>query len=161
MEWRDGKNNLQRKYQEIFCNRNKNECQIAKRRLILVGRIIRMPRSKIPVRLISSFCRRARPLRKTKCTTRHWILNNISKIIPSVDKNNSFNSWAYIAYDELTWVLLINNLRLDSFTTTSEWNSEFSSSPVNDPSPWYPPQSFPNSPPQSHFRHNHPHYLLL
>ena len=60
-----------------------------------------MARNKIPARFISAFIYNKRPRRRPNTTVRHSILNNIGKIIPSVDKNGSFKTWAHIARDEL------------------------------------------------------------
>ena len=41
---------------------------------------------------------------------RHFILDDIRKIIPSVHKYGSFKTWAHIASNELLWSILVNNL---------------------------------------------------
>ena len=41
-------------------------------------------------------------------------------MIPTVDKDGSFLSWAYIAYDEMTWSIIINNLESNSFKSAPE-----------------------------------------
>ena len=42
-----------------------------------------MPRTKIPTRLLSAFCKGKRPVARPNCTTRHYFLHDIRKIIPS------------------------------------------------------------------------------
>ena len=96
-----------------FNNIRKVESLIAKRRLLFVGKIISMARNKIPARLISAFIYKKRPRERPNTTVRHSILNNIRKIIPSVDKNGAFKTWAHIARDELLWSILVNNLGND------------------------------------------------
>ena len=87
---------------------------MTKSRLTFVGRIIRMPNSKIPARLISTTCDGNRPLVRLNFTIRHSILNDIKKIILTVDKDGSFLLSAYLAYVEMTWSMLINNVGSDS-----------------------------------------------
>ena len=60
-----------------------------------------------------AFGQKKRPLGRPNTTLRHSILNNIKKIIPTVDKDGSFNTWAHIANNEIIWSLLINNLGKD------------------------------------------------
>ena len=44
---------------------------------------------------------------------RYSILDDIRKIIPSIDKYGSFKTWARIANNELLWSILVNNLGKD------------------------------------------------
>ena len=41
---------------------------------------------------------------------RHYILDDIRKIIPSIDKYDSFKTWAHIANNELLWAILVKYL---------------------------------------------------
>ena len=107
-----------------FCKINNIDCQITKRKLKFVGRTIGMHHKKIPARLNSAFCKGTRPLGRQIITIRHSNLNDIKIIIHSVSENSSFISLAYNAHDELTWAILINNLRSDIFTDTSEKNGD-------------------------------------
>ena len=84
-----------------FNNIRNIDSLIAKRRLIFLGKIIRLPKSKIPSRLISASCTNPRPVGRPNYTIRHSMLNNIKKIIPTVDKNESFHTWAHIAKNTL------------------------------------------------------------
>ena len=68
---------------------------------------------KIPVRLISAFIYKKRPKGRPNTTVRHSILDYIRKIVPSVDKYGSFKTWAYIANNELSLSMLVNNLGKD------------------------------------------------
>ena len=52
---------------------------IAKKRLFFLGKIIRIPSSKIPSRLISAFCSNTRPQEIPNFTIRHSMLNDIKK----------------------------------------------------------------------------------
>ena len=56
-----------------------------------------MPCKKIPARLISDFLYKKIPRGRPNTTVRHSILDDIRKIIPSVDKYGSFKTWAHIA----------------------------------------------------------------
>ena len=96
-----------------FNNIRKVESLIAKGRLLFVGIIIRITCNKIPARLISAFIYKKGPRGSPNTTVRHSILNDIRKIIPSVDKNGSIKTWAHIARDELLWSILVNNLGND------------------------------------------------
>ena len=49
--------------------------QITKRRLTFLGKIIRLPRLKVPSRLISACCSTKRPLGRPNYTIRHTMLN--------------------------------------------------------------------------------------
>ena len=75
-----------------FNNIRNIDSLIAKRRLIFLGKIIRLPKSKIPSRLISASCTNPRPVGIPNYTIRHSMLNDIKKIIPTVDKNGSFHT---------------------------------------------------------------------
>ena len=55
---------------------------IAKRRLIFLGKIIRLPSSKIPSRLIFAFCPNTRPLGRPNFTISHSMLNDLKKSFP-------------------------------------------------------------------------------
>ena len=96
-----------------FNNIRKDETLIAKRHLLFVGKIIRMARNKISARLISAFIYKKRPRGRLNTTVRHSISNGIRIIIPSVDKNGAFKTWAHIARDEFLWSILVNNLGND------------------------------------------------
>ena len=55
------------------------------------------------------------------------MLNNILKIIPTIDKSGSFHTWAHIANNELFWSILINNICIDDpqpCNYLSEWKGE-------------------------------------
>ena len=80
---------------------------------------------------------------------RHSILDDIRKIIPSIDKYDSFKTWAHIANNELLWSILVNNLGKDDpqpYNFSTEWDIEI---PENDP-PQSPSSSHPYSSPSSH-----------
>ena len=84
------------------------------------------------------------------------MLNDIKKIIPTVDKNGSFHTWAHVAKYELVWSILINNIGLNDpqpCDYTLEWKGEI---PESSPPPEPPPSpeftsnsSLPNEPPPS------------
>ena len=92
--------NKLKKIKKIKNSRNV-EYQIARRRLTFVGRIIRMPNSKIPAILISATCKVNRPLGRPNFTIKNSILKDIERIIPTVDKYGSFLSYVYLAYDKM------------------------------------------------------------
>ena len=73
-----------------FHNIKNVELEIAKIRLIFLGKIIRMPNNKIPARLLSAVCECKRPIGRPNITTRHSMLKDIEKIIPDVDFKGSF-----------------------------------------------------------------------
>ena len=123
---------------------------MTKSRLTFVGRIIRMPNSKIPVRLISATYDGNRPLVRLNFTIIHSILNDIKKIILTIDKDDSFLSSAYLVYVEMTWSMLINTVGSDSFKIIPEQNGEIPPSPVKSPSyENFSDSSLPQTP--SHF----------
>ena len=91
-----------------FNNIRRVESLIVKRRLLFVGRIIRMPCKKISARLISAFLYKNRSRGRPNTSVRHSILDDISKIIPSVEKYGSFKTWAHIANNELLWSIFFS-----------------------------------------------------
>ena len=130
-----------------FNNIRNIDSLIAKRKLIFLGKIIRLPSSKISLRLISAFCPNTRLQGRPNFTIRHSILNDIKKIIPIVDKNGSFHTWAHIANNKLVLSVLINNIGIDdpqSCHYSPEWEGEIPESP---PPPERPP--FQSHPPKS------------
>ena len=62
-----------------FNNSRNIESIIVKRRLIDLGKIIRLPNSKIPSRLVSTFSLNTRPQGRPNFRIRHSILNDIKK----------------------------------------------------------------------------------
>ena len=82
---------------------------IAKRRLLFIDKIIRKPCKKIPARLISAFLYKKRPRRRPNTTVIHFVIDDIRKIIPSVDKYGSFKIWVHTAKHELLLSLLVNS----------------------------------------------------
>jgi len=87
-----------------FNNIRNIESLIAKRRLIFLGKIIRLPKSKIPSRLISASCSNPRPVGRTNYTIRHSMLNDIKKSFPRSIK---------MAPSILVWSILIHNIGLN------------------------------------------------
>lgn len=69
-----------------------------------------MPCKDIQERLIYDFRKKKRPPGRSNYTVRNSLINYIRKIIPSVKDDESFNSWANIANNELVWSILINNI---------------------------------------------------
>ena len=96
-----------------FNNIRKVQSVLAKRHSNFVGKIIRMPCKKIPARLISAFLYKKIPRGRPNNTVRHFILDDIRKVIPSVDEYGSFKTWAHIEKNELLWSILVNNLGKD------------------------------------------------
>ena len=96
-----------------FNNIRNIDSLIAKRRFLFLGKIMRLPTTKIPSRLISTFFPNKRPLGRPNYTIRHSMLNDIKKIIHTVDKYGSFHTQAHIAHNELVWSILVNNIGLD------------------------------------------------
>ena len=86
----------QRKFKNIDTIQN----IISKRRLIFIGKIIRMACKCIPVRLISTFQTNERTLDRPNITVRHSFINDIEKFISNVDSAGTFISWAHITFDE-------------------------------------------------------------
>ena len=128
-----------------FNNIKNIECLIAKRRLIALGKIIRLSSSKIPSRLISVFYPNTRPQGRPNFTIRYSMLDDIKKTIPTIDKGESFYIWAHIVNNELIWSILINNIDIDdpqSCNYSPEWEGEIPESPP-------PPKPLPfQSPPK-------------
>ena len=115
-----------KKVRTSFNNIRKVESLIAKGRLLFVGKIMRIPCKKIPARLISSFLLK-RPRGRPNTMVRHCILDDIRKIIPSVDKYGTFKTWAHIANNELLCLMLVNNLGkydLRPCNFSLEWDGE-------------------------------------
>ena len=130
-----------------FNNVRNIDSLIAKRRLLFLGKIIRLPSSKISSRLIFAFWPNTSPLGRPNFTIRHSMLNDIKKIIPTVDKYGSFHTWAQIANNELVWTILVNNIGLDDpppCNYSPEWEDEI---PEHPPPPEPPP--FQSPPPNS------------
>ena len=87
---------------------------------------MRIPCKRIPVRLISSFLLK-RPRGRPNTMVRDCILDDIRKIIPSVDKYDYFKTWAHIAKNEVLWSMLVNNLGkydLQPCNISLEWDGE-------------------------------------
>ena len=95
---------------EKFKNIDTIENIISKRRIIFIGKIIRMPCKYISARFISVFQRNKRPIGRPNITVRHSFINDIEKIVSNVDPSGTFNSWAHIAFDEKRWTNLFKNL---------------------------------------------------
>ena len=112
-----------------------------------------MPRTKIPTRLLSAFCKGKRPVGKPNCITRHYFYMKFVKLF---HLSGSFNTLVYATYDKLTWILLNNNLKSYSFTATPEWYGEihlslkvlenFAQSPPNTHTHFLPPLQAPSLP---------------
>ena len=141
-----------------FNNIRNIDSLIAKRRLLFLGKIIRLPRTKIPSRLISAFCPNKRPIGRPNYTIRHSMLNSVKKIIPTADKYGSFHTWAHIANNELVWSILVNNIGLDDpqpCNYSPEWEGEIPESPTPPkPSPPPEPPPFQSPPPKSSLPHS-------
>ena len=60
-----------------FNNIRNIESLISRRRLIFLGKIIRLPKFKIPSRMISASCSNPRPVGRPNYTIRHSMLNDI------------------------------------------------------------------------------------
>ena len=92
----------------------------------------------IPIRLLSAFCRKERPLGRANYTVRQSMID-IGKIIPSVKEDGSFYSWAHISNNELVWSILINNIARNDpqpCDYNPEWDGKF-------PEPRSPPKTPP------------------
>ena len=74
-----------------------------------------MSNDKIPARLLSAVYQGKRSLGRPNTSVRHFMLNDVGKIIPEVDFKGSFSSWAYIAHYKVAWQILINNLGSNFF----------------------------------------------
>ena len=64
---------------EKFKNIETIENIISKRRLMFIGKVIRMPCKCVPARLPSAFQRNKRPLGRPNITVRHSFINDIEK----------------------------------------------------------------------------------
>ena len=95
---------------KLFLNIDTLENIISKRRLIFIGKIIRMKCNSVPARLISAFQMEKRPLGRPNITVRYSFISDIGKIISNVDPAGSFNNWVRVAFDESRWTELGNNL---------------------------------------------------
>ena len=99
------------KVRRMFYNINTVEIQIAKRRLTFIGRVVRMNKNKVPGRLIFAWISgKKRPIGRPNQSLRISLLNDIKKIIPTVDNLGSFHTWANFAFCDLTWSMLIHRL---------------------------------------------------
>ena len=134
------------------------EIQIAKRRLHFVGRIVRVSDDKVPVRLISAWIKKTRPICRPNLSIDHSILNDIRKIISTVDDDGDLDSWAHVALEKLTWSMLVNSLGYNNNFEYKEWNYEFRKNyippPITPPKESTSPQnssSSPNPPPFPNF----------
>ena len=86
---------------------------------------------KIPARLISAWCNKERPCGSHNISIKYSILNNVSKIIPSIDSDSNLESWTHLAQDKLTWSMLVNNLGCDQNFDYDNWNNNFKITPAN------------------------------
>ena len=93
-----------------FYNIDSIENQVSKRILHFLGKIIRMPCKKIPTYLISTFMKNTRPQGRPNDTIIHSFLNDIFKIIPSIDQFRSFNTWVHVDHNLIHWSFLVNIL---------------------------------------------------
>ena len=57
--------------------------------------------------------KKTRPICRSNISINHSILNDIKKLIPTVDDDGDFNSWAHLALKKLTWSMLVNSLGYD------------------------------------------------
>ena len=73
-----------------FNNIRNIDSLIAKRKLIFLGKIIRLPSSKISLRLISAFCPNTRLQGRPNFTIRHSLLNDLKNIILIIDKDEFY-----------------------------------------------------------------------
>ena len=65
-------------------------------------------------------------------------MNDIKKIIPTVDDDGDFNSWAHVALEKLTWSMLVNSLGYNNNFEYREWNDAFRKKYI--PPPITPPK---------------------
>ena len=93
--------------------------------LNFVGRIIRMSEDKVPARLISAWCKKKRSLSRPITTLKHSNLDDGSKIVPTIDCDGSFDTWAHIYLDKLTRSVLINNLGHNHNYDYDKWDKDF------------------------------------
>ena len=63
-------------------------------------------------------CKGKRLVGRPNFTTICSFLHNIGKMILSIYGNRSFNSYIYLAYNELIWAQLINNLKSIFYAVT-------------------------------------------
>ena len=114
------------KVRRMFYNINTVEIQMAKRRLAFIGRVVRMDKNKVPGRLISAWIgEKKRPIGRPNQSLRISLLNDIKKIIPTVDNFGSFHTWANFAFCDLTWSMLIYRLG-SSVLPNEKWKQNIS-----------------------------------
>ena len=101
-----------------FLNIETIENIISKRRLIFIGKIIRMKCKCVPARLIFAFQMEKRPLGRPNITVRYSFISDIGKIMSTIDPAGSFNSWDHVAFDESRWIELVINLE----STQADWD---------------------------------------
>ena len=132
---------LIKKFVKKFNNINSIDSIIARRRLISLTRLIRMPCKNLPTRLISDFCKKKRSPGRSNYTLRNSLINDIRKMIPSVKDDGSFILWAHIANNELVWSILINNIDRND-PQPSDYNPEWDGNTPEPKSTPKPPPSF-------------------
>ena len=66
-----------------------------------------MSEYEIPARLIFTWITKERPIGRPSTSIKHSILNEIYRIILSVDRNSTFNSRVRAALDKLPWFMLV------------------------------------------------------
>ena len=72
---------------------------ISQQRLAFVGQVARQDAFCVPKKFLSAFIRRTRPVGRSNTTARHSILSDLHRILPSVDRDGLFSSWARYAAD--------------------------------------------------------------
>ena len=87
---------------------------------------------------------KTRPQGRPNNTIIHSFLNDISKIIPNVDKYGSFHTWAHVAHDLIRWSFLVNNLhkyepKPCDPDTNPDWDNLNSPRSKSSPLPQSPP----------------------
>ena len=80
-----------------------------------VGRIIRIKKYIVPARLISTFYYNKRHVGRPNNSVRNSFVSDFKSIIPAVNNQGFFSTWAYIARHEIIRNQLVNNVENDKF----------------------------------------------
>jgi hypothetical protein len=90
-----------------FNNMPSMENIIAKRQLIWIGKLARLPEYRLPRQLMAAWIQHPRKGGQPQLTLRNTMAKVIQKIIPAVDKQAQLEVWLQWAEDMVAWESLV------------------------------------------------------
>ena len=133
---------------KIFCIL-KIQNQVTKRQLTFIGKVTCNSDKQLPTKILTAWCNNKRRVGGVFYSNKKIIVQNITIIVPTVDRYGSLKFWAYLDSDDKYWKYLINGIvnaptppqgSPPSPTTERE-------QPPSPPSPYHSSQAPPTSPP--------------